>query len=146
MNATHGRMVKKRVIIDTNCWISFLIGKRLSMLVPLLTEEQVNIVLCEELIGEIEDVTSRPKFAKYFPADEVKSLLSFLRLRCTMVEPTCDVEMCRDAADDYLLSLAKTSKAHYLVTGDKDLLVIGKIGNCQIVDPTTFENIILAAS
>lgn len=139
-------MSKKRVILDTNCWISFLIGKRLSSLVPLLTEGKVDIILCEELIGEIEDVTSRPKFAKYFPPNEVKSLLSFLRLRCVKVEPSCNVKMCRDAADDYLLSLAKTSKAHYLVTGDKDLLVLGKIENCKIVDPTTFESIALAKS
>lgn len=63
-----------------------------------------------------------------------------------MVEPACDVKMCRDAADDYLLSLAKTAKARYLVTGDKDLLVIGKIGTCEIVTPTTFEDIVLADS
>jgi len=139
-------MTKKRVIIDTNCWISFLIGKRLSSLIPLLSAGRVDVVICEELISEIADVTNRPKFAKYFPASEVKSLLSFLKLRCVMVEPTCDVKMCRDAADDYLLSLAKASKAHFLVTGDKDLLVIDKIGTCRIVDATTFENIILSKS
>lgn len=139
-------MAKKRIIIDTNCWISFLIGKRLSSLVPLLSAECVDIIICKELTDEIEEVTSRPKFAKYFPANEVKLLLSFLRLRCVMVEPTCKVKMCRDAADDYLLSLAKTSKAHFLITGDKDLLVIGKIGTCRIVDATAFESLVLTKS
>lgn len=135
-------MVKKRVVIDTNCWISFLIGKRLSSLVSLLSAERIDIVLCEELINEIKEVTSRPKFVRYFPTNEVDSLLSFLRLRGLMIEPTYKVQMCRDAADDYLLSLAKTSKAHYLVTGDNDLLVIGKIGKCKIVDATTFEGFV----
>lgn len=65
-----------------------------------------------------------------------------VKLRGLMIEPTCDVKLCRDAADDYLLSLAKTSKAHYLVTGDNDLLVIGHIGRCKIVDAATFENTI----
>lgn len=134
-------MNKKRVVIDTNCWVSFLIGKRLSSLVALLVEERVEIVLCEELLDEILEVTSRPKFARYFPEDEVQSLLSFLRLKGLMVEPNCVVNLCRDAADDYLLALAKTSKAHYLVTGDKDLLVLGKIGRCRIVDAATFESI-----
>lgn len=115
----------------------------MSSLVPLLSAEQIHIVLCEELIEEIKEVTSRPKFAKYFPTKEVHSLLSFLRLRGLIIEPTYKVKMCRDAADDYLLSLAKTSKAHYLVTGDSDLLVIGKIGKCKIVDATSFEDIIL---
>jgi len=139
-------MGRKRVIIDTNCWISFLIGKRLLSLVPLLSAGRVDVVACEELLDEIRDVTSRPKLAKYFPASEVDSLISFLRLRCVMAEPTCEVRMCRDAADDYLLSLAKSAKAHFLVTGDKDLLVIGKIGNCRIVDAKTFENIVLGKS
>jgi predicted nucleic acid-binding protein len=31
------------------------------------------------------------------------------------------------------------AKAHYLVTGDKDLLVIKKITSCRIVDVKTFE-------
>lgn len=139
-------MAKKRVVIDTNCWISFLIGKRLSSLVSLLSSGRVDVVLCEELIDEIKDVTSRPKFAKYFPAREVDSLISFLKLRCSMIEPTCKVKMCRDAADDYLLSLAKTSKAHYLITGDNDLLVIGNIGTCKIVDAATFESTVLGKS
>jgi len=63
-----------------------------------------------------------------------------------MANPTYEVKLCRDAADDYLLSLAKTSRAHFLVTGDKDLLVIGKIGKCRIVDAATFEGVALVKS
>jgi predicted nucleic acid-binding protein len=33
------RKSKLRVIVDTNCWISFLIGRRLSRLVDLLSNE-----------------------------------------------------------------------------------------------------------
>lgn len=113
---------------------------------PLLLSGRVEIVICGELLEEIVDVTSRPKFARYFPASEVKSLISFLRLRCVMVEPACNVRMCRDAADDYLLSLARASRAQFLVTGDKDLLVIGKFETCRIVDPTSFEGIVLSKS
>lgn len=132
-------MTKKRVIIDTNCWISFLIGKRLSSLVPLLVNEWVQMILCEELLEEIAEVTNRPKFLRYFPADEVRSLLAFLRIKGIMVEPDCEVSVCRDACDNYLLALAKTSKAHYIVTGDNDLLSIGKFGRCKVVSPLKFE-------
>ncbi len=130
---------KVRVIVDTNCWISFLIGKRLSSLVYLLSNEHIELIFCNELFEEIKDVTQRPKLAKYFPTQEVASLLSFLRLKGTMVEPSVSLRVCRDAADDYLLALAKEAKAHYLVTGDKDLLVIREIETCRIIDPTTFE-------
>lgn len=130
---------KKRVIVDTNCWISFLIGKKLTSLFYLLSHDCIELILCEELLDEIQEVTQRPKFAKYFPENEVKALLSFLRLKGIFLEPTEDIHLCRDSEDDFLLDLAQTAKAHYLITGDKDLLVIQKIGSCKIVDAKTFE-------
>ena len=126
---------KKRVIVDTNCWISFLIGRKLSSLVSF----RIDLVLCDELLEEIREVTQRPKFARYFPLEEVESLLSFLRLKGILFEPSQDIHICRDEEDDYLLALAVEAKAHYLVTGDKDLLVIKKITSCRIVDVKTFE-------
>lgn len=106
------RRYERRGIVDTNCWISFLIGKRLSRLVDLLSNERVRLVICDELLEEIREVTTRPKFAKYFPK-----------------------------AEDYLLALAIEARAHFLVTGDQDLLVLRDVKNCRIVDATTFEQI-----
>ena len=130
---------KKRVIVDTNCWISFLIGRKLSSLVSLLSDDRIDLVLCDELLEEIREVTQRPRFARYFPLEEVESLLSFLRLKGILFEQSQDIHICRDEEDDYLLALAVEAKAHYLVTGDKDLLVIKKITSCRIVDVKTFE-------
>ena len=48
--------------------------------------------------------------------------------------------MCRDAKDNYLLALAKDSDANLLVTGDKDLLVIAKFENTEIV---TYQELLL---
>ena len=133
------RKTEQRVIIDTNCWISFLIGRRMSRLVDLLSSESVKLVVCQELLDELQDVTSRPKLAKFFPQKEVDSLIEFMELIGERFEPRQKVQICRDSADDYLLALAIVSQAHYLVTGDQDLLVIKKIKNCRIVDVTTFE-------
>ena len=136
------RKTKKRVIVDTNCWISFLIGRRLHRLVDLLSDEHIELIVCDELLGEIRDVTSRQKFSKYFPPQDVASLLEFLQLISESVNPTQSVQICRDKADDYLLALAIEAKADYLVTGDQDLLVLKEINGCHIVDVDEFENII----
>ena len=93
------RKSKLRVIVDTNCWISFLIGRRLSRLVDLLSNERIQLVLCNELIEEIRDVTSRPKFAKYFPKEDVESLIEFMQLIGEVFEPQQQVAICRDEAD-----------------------------------------------
>ena len=133
------RKTEQRVIIDTNCWISFLIGRRMSRLVDLLSSESVKLVVCQELLDELQDVTSRPKLAKFFPQKEVDSLIEFMELIGERFEPRQKVQICRDSADDYLLALAIESHAHYRVTGDQDLLVIKKIKNSRIVDVITFE-------
>lgn len=136
------RRTKIRVVVDNNCWISFLIGRRLAKLVDLLSNERVILVICNELLAELRDVTSRPKFVKYFNPSDVESLIEFMQIISETVEPQKTVTLCRDAADDYLLALAAEAKADYLITGDADLLVLNKIERCQIVDVSTFEHII----
>jgi hypothetical protein len=136
------RKTKLSVIVDTNCWISFLIGRRLSKLVDLLSNERIQLVICDELLAEIREVTTRPKFAKYFPAKDVESLIEFMQIIGETFEPTQSVKLCRDEADDYLLALAIEANAHYLVTGDQDLFILQKVGTCRIVDATTFERTI----
>lgn len=50
-----------KVIIDTNIWISFLIGKELQYFKDLITSNRVKIILTDQLLDEIRLVTSRPK-------------------------------------------------------------------------------------
>ena len=137
------RRSKIRVIVDTNCWISFLIGRRLSILVDLLSNAHTVLIICDELLEELRDVTTRPKFAKYFNNAEVDSLIEFMQLIGEHYNTLKEVKVCRDEADDYLLALAIESKAHYLITGDDDLLVLHKIGKCKIVNAKTIEKLIL---
>ena len=137
------RKTKLRVIVDTNCWISFLIGKRLSSLVDLLSDERIQLVICDELLEEIREVTSRPKFKKYFPQKEVASLIDFMQIIGDSFQPKQHIQLCRDEADDYLLDLAIDAKANYLITGDQDLLVLQKVATCRIVDVATFEREVL---
>lgn len=134
------------VIVDTNCWISFLIGRRLGRLVELLSNERVMLVLCDELLEEIREVTVRPKFVRYFPQAEVESLIEFMKLIGERFTPSPIEPTCRDEADDYLLALALDSKANYLVTGDQDLLVLRKVAGCRIVDAATFEKEVLGTT
>lgn len=46
--------------------------------------------------------------------------------------------LCRDPDDDYLLALCKTAKAEVLLTGDKDLLVLGKYARTRIMNARSF--------
>lgn len=54
-----------RVIIDTNIWISFLIGKHLAGLHRHINSGQVKIVTCKMQLQELVDVLNRPRIRKY---------------------------------------------------------------------------------
>ncbi|MDR2652088.1 MAG: putative toxin-antitoxin system toxin component, PIN family [Prevotellaceae bacterium] len=50
------------------------------------------------------------------------------------------VTVCRDAKDNFLLSLAQDSHADYLITGDKDLLSLNMFGETKIITMSAFNN------
>ena len=60
-----------KIIIDTNLWISFLIGKQLVGLKTLLVEKTITPIFSQQLLDEISLVTKKPKLQKYFPPQKV---------------------------------------------------------------------------
>ena len=127
-----GKHVK--VIIDTNLWISFLIGlKSSSVLRSILTDGKITIVMTDILQQEIMTVASRPKFSRYFEPDACERLLSFLRSRSEFYPLGEIPQRCRDSKDDYLLELARVSDADILVSGDEDLIEMKRLGHCHII-------------
>lgn len=48
------------------------------------------------------------------------------------------VKLSRDSDDDYLLAFSKENNLDYLITGDKDLLVIEKYFNTHIITFNSF--------
>lgn len=127
-----------KVIIDTNLWISFLIGKELSSLKKLIVEGDVKPIFSQESLDELKRVTQRPKLRKYFPQEKVDELLLLLQAISLLITIESKVTVCRDPKDNYLLALAKDSKAHYLVTGDQDLLILEKFHNTRIINYRNF--------
>lgn len=69
-----------KVIINTNLWISFLIGKELKNLKSLLVDRTIQPILSDQLLQEIALVTQRPKLQKYFPQSKVNELVDFLKI------------------------------------------------------------------
>lgn len=128
-----------RIIIDTNLWVSFTIGKRLSSLESLLKNKRIEIYVCRELIKEYKDVVQRPKLRKYIKSDDITATLELISLYCYCVEINKQaISPIRDCKDLYLLSLAETIDASYIISGDNDLLVLKKHNNTYILDFNTF--------
>ncbi|TVP46929.1 MAG: putative toxin-antitoxin system toxin component, PIN family [Mongoliibacter sp.] len=131
-----------KVIFDTNIWISFLIGKRLAQIKKYIVDGKIKIVVCEQLLKEIETVTSRQKLKKYFPPESVKELIDLLEAIGENVEISSKYFVSRDPKNDFLFDLIDFSKADFLVTGDKDLLELNPFKTAQIITPKVFEELI----
>ena len=127
-----------KVIIDTNLWVSFLIGKQMTSLKELIINGEVQPIFSEESLNELEIVTQRPKLQRYFPKEKVNELLIFLNAISLLVEIKSQVIVCRDPKDNYLLALAKDSQADYLITGDQDLLILERFDQTQIISYRDF--------
>ncbi len=128
-----------KVVIDTNLWISFLIGKELQNLKDLLVTEKIRLVTTVQLVNELKIVTARPKLQKYFNQEKVTELISLLEIVSEKVKIKKIEQICRDSKDDFLLALSRESKANYLVTGDNDLLAIGIYGRTEILTVNKFK-------
>ncbi|HEV8160029.1 MAG TPA: putative toxin-antitoxin system toxin component, PIN family, partial [Pyrinomonadaceae bacterium] len=64
--------------------------------------------------------------------------VGFLKV-AEMVETSETIVVCRDPKDDKLLELALSGNADFLVTGDKDLLVLNPFrGGVKIITPREF--------
>lgn len=127
-----------RIILDTNLWISFLISRSFNKLDALLFSGTCTILFSLELLEEFLTVANRPKLRKYFTASELKVLVEVLNEIAEFVKVKSDVNLCRDPKDNFLLALAKDRKADYLLTGDKDLLVLEKMGKTKIIKIAEF--------
>jgi len=50
-----------------------------------------------------------------------------------LIKVTSNVDQCRDQKDNFLLNLAIDGRADFLITGDADLSVLGKINETRII-------------
>jgi len=130
-----------KVVIDTNIWISYLLGSLLQGMDEKILSKEIKVVVSDEMLKEISEVSSRPKFKNIFTAKRIKELFSLLDSYAIIVSPSQKVNVCRDGKDNFLLEVALEGEADYLVTGDEDLLVLDPFHNTKIVKPKDFEGI-----
>ena len=140
-----------RVLIDTNVFISHLLTPQQSGVVYAILEaalsERFVLLLPQDLLTEIETtVVNKPYLSRRISQEALAALLSVLRLAGEEIPRIASPipATTRDPKDDYLIAYAVVGEADYLVTGDKDLLAIGKIDTIPILTPKQFAEIVAA--
>ena len=109
-------------MFDSNLWISFMIGKRLSSLADVLCRHDVEIYVSEQLLNEIRGVIAREKFDKLISAETRYYFFEMVYDVCLFTDITVKAKSdIRDPKDLYLLSMAESVPVDYIISGDRDL-------------------------
>jgi len=128
-----------RVVLDTNVFVSILIrpGDTFLSLIDYI-DQNATIVYSADTLTELVDVLRRRKFARYTTPQEVAAFVAWIAAAGELVTVEDAVTGSRDPKDNKFLAVAVAGQADYLVSGDRDLLVLGHIGGAAIVSPADF--------
>ncbi len=126
-----------KIVIDTNVLISgVFFGGFPRKILSSVVKREITACATSEIIDEYEEVVQEMTERKAGHID--KGILAPFIQTLEIIEPISHIKVCRDPDDDKFLECAKDSCAFYIVSGDKDLLVIEKYENIQIVTAKDF--------
>ena len=125
-----------KVVLDSNVIIAAFAARGLSSALFELCLDRHTIILSDFILAEV-----RRAFAQKLkmPQHSISKIESYLREICVLsIFDKITKNICRDKDDDNIIALALSAKADFIITGDKDLLVLKKYRSIRIVSPREF--------
>ena len=125
-----------RVVLDTNVIISAFATRGLCAEIFELCVLNHTVITSEEIL---EEVSENLKKKLRLPDRVVQEITQYLR-EVTQVADAREIDesVCRDRDDLKVIGTAIGGRAEFLITGDKDLLVLKKYENVRILSPRAF--------
>ena len=125
-----------RLLLDTNVLVAAFIARGACAELAEAALAGHQVVSSEALLREFQTtLTGKFKIAPERAAEAA----ALLRSRVQLVEPDLpQPPLCRDPDDDLVLGAAAAGTCRCLVTGDKDLLVLGEYRGVAIIPPRLF--------
>jgi uncharacterized protein len=130
-----------RAVIDTNILLSALVFSSgdLVRFRQLWQNGSFKPLVSKPTVTELIRVLAYAKFK--LTATEREDLLADYLAFCETVSMPIElpsIPLCRDPYDEPFLHLSLFGQADYLVTGDRDLLSLADVFDCQIVTAASF--------
>ncbi|MBI9099563.1 MAG: putative toxin-antitoxin system toxin component, PIN family [Spirochaetaceae bacterium] len=131
-----------RIVIDTNIIISgIFFGGKPRELLKLCFSGDLQMVCTEEIFTEyIETINRFTKKSGKNIGEEIKPLLIE---NLEFIENRFFDSYSRDPDDDKFINCAMTADIKYIISGDKDLLVLEKINKIKIVEVANFIQLLI---
>ena len=131
-----------KVILDTNVFVSgvFLSGPPFQILAA-WREGRVQLIISPKILEEYRRVGKI--LAEDHPGVRFESILEFVIQNTLLVSaPPLPEGVCADPDDDKFLACALAANADYVVSEDKDLLVLNAYHGVQIINALDFLHIL----
>jgi putative PIN family toxin of toxin-antitoxin system len=126
-----------RIVIDTNVIASAVFfGGRPYQLLRYIMENYVEVVASKEIVDEYEEIILR--LQQKYPAITTKIPFHDILAKLEIIRVSSDIHVSRDPDDDKFISCAADGKCLYIVSGDSDLVSIGKYEGIEILTVADF--------
>lgn len=131
------------VVFDTVVFVRALLNRR-SIWARIVFDlhAEYSLFVSPPILREVIDVLQRPEIAGRFtaaPGRNMAAVLGVLRdANVVEIDESSIPRVCRDPKDDKFIATAVAAGARFLVTEDKDLLVLDPHEEIAIVDAATF--------
>lgn len=138
-----------RVLVDANLFIAYLLKPTddsfINLLLNTVGEGSITLLMPGALLHEIEQTIRRkPHLNKRITETQLQTFTGLLQAISEEIPLIAEAipRLTRDEKDDYLIAYAVVGQADYLISGDKDLLVLGKVQGVTIVDSGEFRQVL----
>ncbi len=128
--------VNPRVVLDTNVIISAIgYGGKPAKVFLLALEEKIQGVTSEVLLAEVREILIK-KLSLSF--SDLELTISEIEDKFEVVAPHETLHILRDEDDNRVLEAAREGNCDFIVTGDQDLLDLGKYKKIKILTSEEF--------
>lgn len=132
-----------RAVLDTNIFISMLIGGHVSgLLYDAFISGGFKIIFSHPLLAELLETLKKERLKRLFHSEDIATLLELIRRDVFLILPRHRIQACRDPKDNIVLECAVEGGADFIVTGDKDLLSLNPYRGISIVTPRKFVGVL----
>ena len=126
-----------KIVIDTNVIISAVFfGGQPRRLIEHLFNDKFSAFVSPNIVQEYAE-TYAEVHKKYSDRGNPIILQKIIE-KSKMIIPKTEISLCRDPDDDKFISCALEGNCLYIVSGDNDLLSLGKVENVEIVTISKF--------
>ncbi len=122
-----------RIVLDTNVMISAIIhnGKPRKLFQNGING-QYQILMSKEILNEISEVLQRPKL-RMTAEDTIRIVSAIVQSSENVPVKSQFQVIVNDPDDNIIINTAHDGNADYIVSGDKDIIDLGKFRNIKIV-------------